>query len=187
MSGDNQSIGRFNLDGLLPAPRGVPQIEVTFDIDANGILSVSARDKGTGKEQKIVIQPSSGLNDGDVDKMVAEAEQYAEEDKRKRSDIEVRNQADTMLYSTEKLINEHQDKVPEELKQEVEGKLAGLREAIQKSDIAMMQAAMADLNGSLQNLGQAVYGQAGAATDTETEESQGDGQDGTVEGEFREV
>jgi len=139
---DNKSIGRFILDGLLPAPRGVPQIEVTFDIDANGILSVSAKDKGTGKEQKIVIQPSSGLNEEQVKKMVDEAQQFAEEDQRKQTEAEVRNQADNFIYSTEKILEEHSDKVEGELKQEVESKLAALRSALQANDVASMQSAI---------------------------------------------
>ena len=190
MAGDNKSIGRFRLDGLLPAPRGVPQIDVTFDIDANGILSVSARDKGTGKEQKIVIQPGSGLSKEDVEKMVNQAEQHAEEDRRKRSEVEIRNQADTLLYSTEKLLSEHQDKVPEDLRQELEGKLTGLREAIQQNDTARMQTAMADISSSAQKLGQMVYGQAGAPSESGTDgpdEPEGESPSDTVEGEYREV
>ena len=132
MARDNKSIGKFILDGILPAPRGLPQVEVTFDIDANGILSVSAKDKGTGKEQKIVIQSSSGLSKEEVESMVEAAQQYAEEDQRKRAEAETRNQADTLVYSTEKLLNEQADKVPDDLKEEVEGKIATLRSAIQQ-------------------------------------------------------
>ena len=144
MSKDNKSIGKFILDGILPAPRGVPQVEVTFDIDANGILSVSAKDKGTGKEQKVVIQPSSGIVKEDVEKMVEEAQQFAEEDQRKRAEAETRNQADNLVYSTEKLLKEHADKVPEDLKQEVEGKIAQLRTAITDNNIPLMQSLMTE-------------------------------------------
>ena len=190
MAGDNKSIGRFILDGILPSPRGVPQVEVTFDIDANGILSVSAQDKGTGKEQKIVIQPSSGLTNDQVEQMVNEAQSHAEDDQRKKAEIETRNQADNLVYSTEKLLSEHADKVAEDLKQEVEGKLAALRSAIQANNVPGMQSATADLNTSLQKLGQAVYAQAGPSAEgpgPDAEKGQKDQDEGTVEGEFREV
>ena len=190
MAGDNKSIGRFILDGILPAPRGMPQVEVTFDIDANGILSVSAQDKGTGKEQKIVIQSSSGLTNDQVEQMVNEAQSHAEDDQRKRAEIETRNQADNLVYSTEKLLSEHADKVAEDLKQEVEGKLAALRSAIQANNVPGMQSATADLNTSLQKLGQAVYAQAGPSAEgpgPDAEKGQKDQDEGTVEGEFREV
>ena len=190
MAGDNKSVGRFILDGVLPAPRGIPQVEVTFDIDANGILSVSAKDKGTGKEQKIVIQPSSGLAKEEVERMVDEAQQYADEDKRKRHEAETRNQADTLVYSTQKLLNEQGDKAPDDLKQEVESKLATLKTAVQNNDAAGMQAGITELNASLQRLGQAVYTDPGAETQGETPSQTEDGGDqpgGTVEGEYREI
>ena len=192
MATDNKSTGRFILDGILPAPRGIPQVEVTFDIDANGILSVSAKDKGTGKEQKIVIQPSSGLSKDEVENMVQQAQQYAEEDQRKRSEAETRNQADNMAYSAEKLLKEQGDKVPEDLKQEVESKIAALRTAIQSNDLPSMQSAMDDLNTTLQQVGQTVYSQEGAPPEG-GEASDGDQgapgaqPEGTVEGEYREV
>ena len=192
MAADNKSIGRFILDGILPAPRGVPQIEVTFDIDANGILSVSAKDKGTGKEQKIVIQPSSGLAKDEVERMVEEAQRFAEEDQRKRSEAEIRNQADSLVFTTEKLLEEHGDKVPPDLKQEVVEKVATLRTAIQQNDLAQLQAGMTDLNASLQRLGQAVYSQPGASPedtppDGPDQGPEGDQPGGTVEGEYREI
>ena len=187
MATDNKSVGRFILDGILPAPRGLPQIDVTFDIDANGLLSVSAKDKGTGREQKIVIQPSSGLAKDDVERMVNEAQQFAEDDKRKRSEAEVRNQADNMVYSTEKLLSENVDKIPEDLKQEVEAKLVPLKEAIQQNDIAKMQAAMADLESTILKLGQAVYTQPGEGPDTPGDEGAEPSPGDTVEGEYREI
>ena len=193
MAVDNKSIGKFILDGVLPAPRGVPQVEVTFDIDANGLLSVSAKDKGTGKEQKIVIQPSSGLPKDEVERMVHEAQQYADEDQRKRTEAETRNQADSLAYSAEKLLEEQGDKVPEDLKQEVEGKVTALRAAVQQNDVAQMQTGTAELNAALQKLGQAVYGQPEAAEQQEgppggTEPGPGGDQpEGTVEGEYREI
>ena len=192
MAGDNKSIGRFILDGLLPAPRGVPQVDVTFDIDANGILSVSAQDKGTGKEQRIVIQPSSGISKDEIEQMVDAAKAHEEEDQRRRAEVETRNQADTLVYSTEKLLQDNADKVPQDLKEEVEGKIATLKAAIAANNVAEMQTAMTDLNNSMQKLGQAVYGQQtpGGPTDpTAGDAGMGGPDDGgdTVEGEFREV
>ena len=186
MSTDNKSIGKFILDGILPAPRGVPQIEVTFDIDANGILSVSAKDKGTGKEQKIVIHSSSGLSNDEVEEMVEQAQRFAEEDQRRRSEADTRNQAESLAYSAEKLLEEHADKVPADLKQEVEEKVLAVRTALQSADIAQIQAASNELNASLQKLGQSVYTQPGATGDMPDSPEGGDGE-GTVEGEYREV
>jgi molecular chaperone DnaK len=198
MAGENKSIGRFILDGILPAPRGMPQIEVTFDIDANGILNVSAKDKGTGKEQRITITASSGLSKEDVEKMVREAEAHASEDQRKREEIETRNQADNLAYQAEKLLREQGEKVPGELKGEIEGKVAALRSAIQANEVGQMKSTMDDLSAALQRVGQAVYGGAGAAGGPgggpqggPGEGGQGpqggQGPEGTVEGEFREV
>jgi molecular chaperone DnaK len=191
MAADNKSIGRFILDGLLPAPRSVPQIEVTFDIDANGILSVSAKDKGTGKEQKIVIEARSGLSEEQVEQMVQESQTYAEEDQRKKAEVETRNQANNMVYTTEKMLEEHADKVPDELKQEVEGSLTPLRTAIEAGDVAGMQSAMTGLNTVLQKLGQAVYSQAAdpsaGGPEAPDDSSAEDSGPGTVEGEFKEV
>ena len=192
MAGDNKSIGRFILDGLLPAPRGVPQVDVTFDIDANGILSVSAQDKGTGKEQRIVIQPSSGISSEEIDQMVDAARAHEEEDQRRRAEVETRNQADSLVYSTEKLLQDNADNLPQELKEEVEGKITALKSAIAANNVAEMQTAMADLNNSLQKLGQAVYGQqSGGASPggSPGDSGMGGSDDGgdTVEGEFREV
>ena len=189
MATDNKSIGRFILDGVLPAPRGVPQIDVTFDIDANGILSVSAQDKGTGKEQKIVIQPSSGISKEEISQMVDAAKANEAEDQQRRAEVETRNQADTLVYSTEKLLQDNADKVPEDLKADVEAKIATLKAAIAANNVAEMQTAMTDLNNSMQALGQAVYGQqGGGSSDVPPGGAGGDETDGdTVEGEFREV
>ena len=192
MAADNKSIGRFILDGLLPAPRGMPQIEVAFDINANGILEVSAKDKGTGKEQKIVIQPSSGLDDTQVERLVKEAESHAEEDKQKRESIELKNTADSMAYQGENLLNEHGDKIPEDLKSEVQGKIAAVRSALQAEDMTTLRSAVDDLQASLQKVGQHVYSQqAGAeggpaAPGGDAPPPENGGGD-TVEGEFREV
>ena len=192
----NKSIGRFVLDGILPAPRGMPQIEVAFDIDANGILSVTAKDKGTGKEQKIVIQASSGLDKGEVEKLVHEAETHADEDRRKREEVELRNTADSMAYNAEKLLSEQGEQVPEEMKSEVEGKIAAVRSALQADDMASARTAVDELQAALQKVGQHVYSQAGAAAGggagpapgPEAPEGEGPPEGGdTVEGEFREV
>jgi len=202
MASDNKSIGRFMLDGLLPAPRGVPQIEVTFDIDANGILSVSAKDKGTNKEQKIVIQSGSGLQKEDIERMVNEAQQNEEADQVRRAEVETRNQADSLVYSTEKLLEDNADKVPEDLMTEVKGKIETLRTAIAANNTAEMQSAMTDLNSALQRVGEVVYSQSGGAQGGGQDPSDGTGMggpegegdagaapddEGTVEGEFREV
>jgi molecular chaperone DnaK len=184
MASDNKSIGRFILDGVLPAPRGVPQIEVSFDIDANGILSVSAADKGTGKEQKIVIQPSSGLAKEEIERMVDDAKTHEDDDQRRRAEVETRNQADSLVYTTEKMIADNADKVPEDLKEEVEGKLATLKSAIEANSVPEMQTSMADLNSALQRLGQAVYSQA-AASDMPTDGPMGDMEDtGDIPGDI---
>jgi len=200
MAGDNKSIGRFILDGILPAPRGIPQVEVTFDIDANGILSVSAADKGTGKEQKIVIQSSSGLAQDEIDRMVDDAKSHEEEDQVRRAEIETRNQADTLVYTTEKMISDNSDTIPDELKEEVEGKIVILKGAIEANNLPEMQTSMTDLNDALQRLGQAVYSQAseaGMPTDVNMEDvtapdykevtTDAPSDDDTIEGEFREV
>jgi molecular chaperone DnaK len=192
MAADNKSIGRFMLDGVLPAPRGIPQIEVMFDIDANGILSVSAQDKGTGKEQKIVIQSGSGISKEDIERMVNEAKSHEAEDKQRRAEIETRNQADSLVYNTEKLLTDNAEKVPEDLKTEVEAKIATLKAALEANNVAEMQTAMTDLNESMQRLGEAVYAQAsetpgeGPAEGGEPPEER-PSDDDTVEGEFREV
>ena len=191
MAADNKSIGRFMLDGVLPAPRGVPQIEVAFDIDANGILSVSASDKGTGKEQKIVIQSGSGLADDEIQRLINEAKTHEAEDQQKRAEVETRNQADSLVYTTEKLLEDNADKVPSELKEEVEGKIATLKAAVASENTAEMQTAMNDLNEIMLRLGEAVYTQTAPTEDTPEGEvsppDAGDSEDGTVEGEFREV
>ena len=193
MASGNKSIGRFMLDGILPAPRGVPQIEVTFDIDANGILNVSARDKGTGKQQKITITASSGLSDDEVDQMVRDAEEHAEEDRKQRERVEIRNAAENAVFAAEKLIEDNADKIPTEVKTEIEGKIAAVRSAIAEDDPDKIKSTMDDLNTALQTVGQIVYAQdaaqasAGDAPDPSSGTSADDDDDRTVEGEFREV
>jgi len=191
MAGDNRTLGRFMLDGILPAPRGMPQIEVTFDIDANGILSVKAHDKGTGREQKITITASSGLSKEEVEKLQHEAEIHAADDAKKREEIEARNMADNLAYTAEKTLREHGDKVPSELKEEVEGKVAAVKAALSGSDVEQLNRAAQELSEAMQKLGATVYGQAGAPPPGESGEAgaeePGKGEEGTVEGEFREV
>ncbi len=188
MAADNKSLGRFILDGILPAPRGVPQIEVTFDIDANGIVSVSARDKGTGREQKITIQPSSGLTKEEIERMQREAELHAEEDRRKRETIEAKNIADSLAYQAEKTLRDNADKIPSHLKDEVDEKVKAVRDALQSDDLARIRSATDALSASLQKIGEAVYGAAGASTGASGGGStSGPAEEGTVEGEFREV
>jgi len=188
MAAENKSLGRFILDGILPAPRGVPQIEVTFDIDANGILNVSAKDKGTGKEQRIVIQPSSGLTKEEIERMVREAEAHAAEDRRRREEVELRNQADTLVYQAEKVLREHGERVAAELRGEVESRVAAVRSALQSgAGVEVLRRAMEELNQSLSRLGQAVYSGAGTAGGAGGQGPSGSGPSGTVEGEFREV
>jgi len=188
MAADNKSLGRFMLDGILPAPRGLPQIEVTFDIDANGILNVSARDKATGREQKITITAGSGLSKDEVERLRREAELYAEEDRRRREDIELRNQADSMAYMAEKTLHEQGDKVPAELKGEVEARVKAVRDALQGSDTEAVRRAVGELSDTMQKIGAAVYGQAGSPPPgAEGAEGEGGPEEGTVEGEYREV
>jgi molecular chaperone DnaK len=188
MASENKSIGRFILDGILPAPRGVPQIEVTFDINADGILSVSARDKATGREQKITIQPSSGLTKEEIERMIREAELHAEEDRRRREEIELRNQADSLAYQAEKTLRENSERIPSDLKLEVEGKIAAVRSALQSGTVSTIRSAVDDLSQAMQRVGQAVYSAAGARPGGPSEEpGPRPTEEGTVEGEFREV
>ncbi len=190
MAADNQTLGRFMLDGIIPAPRGVPQIEVTFDIDANGITSVKAHDKGTGKEQKIVITASSGLSKDEVKRMQREAEAHAEEDKRRREEVETKNAADSLAYTAEKTLREQGDKIPSDLKQRTEDKIASVRWALQSGNINEVRRTMQELSDILQQIGAAIYQQAGtpppgAGSPPGGEPPKTD--EGTVEGEFREV
>ncbi|MCY4654521.1 MAG: Hsp70 family protein, partial [Dehalococcoidia bacterium] len=197
MAGENKSIGKFMLDGILPAPRGMPQIEVTFDIDANGILNVSAKDKGTGKEQSITITASSGLSQEEIEQMVTDADRFAEEDERKRQEIQTRNNAENAAYAAEKMLQDNADNIPADLKSEVEGKVAALRSSLQNDDIARVETTLNELQESLQKVGQAVYSQAGAGAGpgdmpppppgAEGPTDGGPDDDDTVEGKFREV
>ena len=175
----------------------MPQIEVSFDIDANGILNVSAKDKGTGREQSIVITASSGLSQEEIEQMVTDADRFAEEDERKRQEIQTRNNAENAAYAAEQMLRDNADNIPDDLKSEVEGKIAALRSALQQNDIARVETTLNELQESLQKVGQAVYSQAGAGAgpgdmpppppgaDAPTDDTPND--DDTVEGKFREV
>ncbi len=157
MASGNKSIGRFRLDGIAPAPRGVPQIEVSFDIDANGILNVTAKDLGTGKEQKITITPSSGLSEQDIERMVNDAKAHEAEDKEQHDKVETKNKAESMVYQTEKQLKEFGDKVPAQVKEPVESLIGKLKQDIQNDDTEGMKATMKELEEKLMAIGQAVY------------------------------
>ena len=199
MAGGNKSLGRFILDGILPAPRGMPQIEVSFDIDANGILNVAAQDKGTGKEQRITIQAASGLSDDEIEQMQRDAEEHADEDRKRREAAEIRNRADTAAYEADKILRDQEDKLDDELKSELEGKIAALRAALEAEgdETGPIEAALEELNATLMKVGERAYAQ-----QAEQQAGQQPGQqpgggpaggepddldDDTVEGEFREV
>jgi molecular chaperone DnaK len=196
MAADNKILGQFDLVGIPPAPRGVPQIEVTFDIDANGIVNVSAKDKGTGKEQQIRIQASGGLAESDIEQMVREAEQFAEEDKKRRGAAEAKNNAESLIHSTEKQLAEHGDKVSADVKSEIEKALTEAKEAVEKGDADDMQQKTAALTQAAMKLGEAMYKaqqaetEAAAGPDAGTSgpsEHPAEGQEEVVDAEFSEV
>jgi molecular chaperone DnaK len=198
MASDNKMLGQFDLVGIPPAPRGVPQIEVTFDIDANGIVNVSAKDKGTGKEQQIRIQASGGLSDNDIEKMVKEAEQFAEEDKKRRSAAEAKNNAESLIHATEKQLAEHGDKVDESVKTEIETALAEAKAAVESGDSDQMVEKTNALTQAAMKLGEAMYkaqqaetdaaaGAAGAEAGASGEAEQPANEEEVVDAEFSEV
>jgi molecular chaperone DnaK len=194
MAADNKSLGKFILDGIPPAPRGVPQIEVSFDIDANGILNVTATDKATGKSAHITIQPSSGLSKDEIERMVREAQTYAAQDKARRERVEAHNEGDTAAYQAEKFLRENGDKIPADKKAELEAKIAAVRQAIMGEDAAAMRSATADLKQVFSQIGAAMYQQAGttggqaSTKDANTSDGTQPPSDGdVVEGEFRET
>ncbi|WP_320663584.1 molecular chaperone DnaK [Prochlorococcus sp. MIT 1223] len=191
MASDNKSLGTFRLDGIPPAPRGVPQIEVTFDIDANGILSVNAKDKGSGKEQSISITGASTLSDNEVEKMVKDAEVNASVDKDKREKIDIKNQAETLVYQAEKQMSELGDKIDEEAKKKVEDKRIKLKEATEKDDFETMKTLLEDLQKELYSLGASVYQQANAASEaaegTGTNTNTSTDGDDVIDAEFTET
>jgi molecular chaperone DnaK len=189
MAADNKILGQFDLVGLPPAPRGVPQVEVTFDIDANGIVNVSAKDKGTGKEQQIRIQASGGLSEGDIEKMVKDAEAHAEEDKKRKAEVEAKNHAEALVHMTEKTLAEHGSKVGETERRAIENAMADLKEALKSSDAEAITTKANTLQQASMKLGEAMYkqageqqpgGDAGGSTEGKTEED-------VVDAEFTEV
>jgi len=195
---DNRSLGSFILDGIPPAPRGVPQIEVTFDIDANGIVNVSARDKGTGREQKITIVASSGLSKDQIDNMVRDAEAHAADDKRRKEEVEERNLADSAAYRAEKSITELGDKITGEQKSELESKIADIRAALSTDDVARIKSSREALEQAFHRISESIYRQAGAGaggpgadfgggTDQANPSDQGGPHDDTIEGEYKEM
>ncbi len=190
MASDNKLLGQFDLVGIPSAPRGVTQVEVAFDIDANGIVNVSATDKGTGKEQQIRIQASGGLSDDDIDRMIKEAEEHAEDDKVRREGVETRNQAESLVNQIEKSLSEHGDKVSEDEKKSIENDLSSLKEALENDDIEAIKTKTEALSMSSMKLGEAIYQseQAAAASGTGGEESSsGPAEDGVVDADFEEV
>jgi len=186
MAADNKHLGQFNLEGISPAPRGVPQIEVTFDIDANGIVKVSAKDKATGKEQEIRIQASGGLDDSDIERMVQEAEANAESDKKRRSDVETRNQAEALVHGAEKAVEDLGDKADATAKAEVEAGVEALREALAGDDVEVISEKSAALSQSMMKMGEAAYNAEGDPADAESAAAN-NGDETVVDAEFEEV
>jgi len=193
---DNRSLGSFILDGIPPAPRGIPQVEVTFDIDANGIVNVSARDKGTGREQKITIVASSGLSKDQIDKMVRDAEAHAADDKRRKEEVEERNLADSAAYRAEKSMTELGDKLTPEQKSELETKIADVNAALSTEDVERIKSARESLEQTFHKISEIIYSQAGASSapgadfggsTQETPTDQGSPNDDTIEGEYKEM
>jgi len=194
MASANKTLGKFHLDGIAPAPRGIPQIEVTFDIDANGILNVRAKDLGTGKEQKVTITASTTLNKDEVQRMVKDAEAHAEEDRKHKEEVEARNQADSLVYQAEKVLKDNADKIDATIRSEVESKIEPVKQAIKDNDVDRMRTTSQELAASMQKIGEAVYSQAqgagaGAQSATGTE-GPGSGKSGdgdVVDADFKEV
>jgi len=189
MAADNKLLGKFILDGIPPAPRGVPQIEVSFDIDADGILHVSAQDKATGKEQQITITASSGLSEAEIKRMVEEAERYREQDAHRKEEVEARNRADSLTYTAEKTLRDLGEKVPESVKENVEAKVKAVREALAGSDVAIIKARTDELASALQQVGASVYERPGSGPGTSDQQtgSQGPSGEDVVDGEFNEA
>jgi molecular chaperone DnaK len=188
MAADNKLLGQFDLTGIPPAPRGVPQIEVTFDIDANGIVNVQARDKATNKEQAIRIQANGGLSDADIDKMVKEAEANKAEDEKRKAQVDARNQADAVIHSTEKALAEHGDKVSADEKTAIETTLSDLKESLETADPEALQAKTQTLVQASMKLGEAMYkAQQGGDGAAQPEGAQAQPEDDVVDAEFEEV
>jgi molecular chaperone DnaK len=191
MAKDNRTLGRFHLVGIPPAPRGVPQVEVTFDIDANGIVNVSAKDMGTGKEQKITITSSSGLGRDEIDRMVKEAESHADEDKRKAEEIEARNRADSLIYQTEKLLAEHKDKLAADDVSAIETAISDCKQALESGDAAKINASVEALTEASHKIAQSMYSQPGEGAGDDGQaasgESKSSGDDDVIDAEYVDV
>ncbi|HZD89541.1 MAG TPA: Hsp70 family protein, partial [Pseudolabrys sp.] len=190
MAADNKMLGQFDLMGIPPAPRGVPQIEVAFDIDANGIVNVSAKDKATGKEQQIRIQASGGLSESDIDKMVKDAESHAEEDKKRKAAVEAKNHAEALVHSTEKALAEHGDKVSETERTAIENAMSDLKEALKGDDADAIQQKSNALAQASMKLGEAMYKQqqeGAAASGAAGTSTSGENKEDVVDAEFTEV
>lgn len=191
---DNKSLGKFILDGIPPAPRGVPQIEVTFDVDANGILNVTATDKATSRDQSMKIMPDSGLTDDEIERMVQDAEQYKAQDEARKEEVEVRNQAETLVHATEKTISENADKLDEALKADLDEKVQAVKTALQGSDIEAIKTASDALSQAMQQVGQQMYQQpeqsgpaAGGGTSSSKTKKDDDSDEDVIEGQFEEA
>jgi molecular chaperone DnaK len=188
IAAENKLLGQFDLVGIAPAPRGVPQIEVTFDIDANGIVNVSARDQATGKEQAIRIQASGGLSEQEIERMIREAETHAAEDRRRRELIDARNEADAVVYSVERNLQEHGAKLSTGDRQDIEQRVAALKEAMGREDAGDIRARIDALNQAAMKLGQAMYAeQAGGPGGAQGPSGGAPGEEGVVDAEFEEV
>ncbi len=191
MAADNKSLGKFTLDGIPPAPRGIPQVEVTFDIDADGILKVNALDKATGRSQHITITASSGLDEAEVEKMRRDAETFAEEDRKRREIAEARNAADNAVYSGEKLIRENREQIPEEKLSDLEGKIQRTRQALEAEDLEVIRQNSSEVTEAVQEIGTAIHTEAASESSTESSDGDGDDSDGgdedVIEGEFTEA
>ncbi len=183
MANDNRELGRFDLVGIPPAPRGIPQIEVSFDIDANGIVHVTAKDLGTGKEQKITIASSSGLSEEEINRMVQDAEKHAEEDKKKKEEVESKNNADHMIYQTEKLLKENGDKLPDSDKSEIESKMNALKSAVESNNTDSIKRATDDLQNAWSKASEVLYKQAGQTQQQEPEKKD----EGVVDADYEVV
>jgi molecular chaperone DnaK len=191
MAADNKLLGQFNLENIPPAPRGMPQIEVTFDIDANGIVSVGAKDKGTGKEQKITIQASGGLSDDDIEKMIKDAEANAEADKERRELVEARNQAESLIHSTEKSMEEHGDKVDPSTIEAIELAIAALKDELEKNNASKIKSGIQNVTEAAMRLGEAIYkssqSEGGDAPDMDGGSRGGSDDDDIIDADFEDM
>jgi len=191
---NNRTLGRFHLEGIMPAPRGIPKIKVIFDIDANGILSVTAKDEATGKDQKVTITANSGLSDDEIDNMVQDAAAHEEDDRKRREQVEARNKADQLAYGVEKALEEVKDKLPADKVADVEGRVKSLRDAIEANDTAAMASHSEALEAAMKEIAEAAYSAAATATDgapgeaaaAGASEEAGKGDDDVIDAEFEE-